>query len=233
MGGQACILYGAAEFSRDVDWAIEAEEDNLAALRGALQAIPAETIYVPPLSRDVLRRGHACHFRSLDPEDHRLRIDVMAVMRGVDPFRSLWERREEFAVPGGGSLRVLGLPDLVQAKKTQRDKDWPMIRRLVEADCVRHAGTPSPARVEFWLGECRSPELLKELTGKFTPAAHRLSRQRPALAAALGGDLAATAQHLWEEERRERELDRAYWTPLRAELEHFRHHTQDDPPPSP
>lgn len=29
MGGQACVFYGAAEFSRDVDLAILAEPDNL------------------------------------------------------------------------------------------------------------------------------------------------------------------------------------------------------------
>jgi hypothetical protein len=30
MGGQACIFYGAAEFSRDTDLAILASPDNLA-----------------------------------------------------------------------------------------------------------------------------------------------------------------------------------------------------------
>ena len=35
MGGQACILYGAAEFSRDVDVAILASEANLQRLRAA------------------------------------------------------------------------------------------------------------------------------------------------------------------------------------------------------
>ena len=29
MGGQACVLYGAAEFSRDTDLAILADADNL------------------------------------------------------------------------------------------------------------------------------------------------------------------------------------------------------------
>ena len=33
MGGQACILYGAAEFSRNVDVAVLAEPDNLSRLR--------------------------------------------------------------------------------------------------------------------------------------------------------------------------------------------------------
>jgi hypothetical protein len=36
MGGQACVFYGAAEFSRDSDFAILAEAENLDRLRGAL-----------------------------------------------------------------------------------------------------------------------------------------------------------------------------------------------------
>ena len=35
MGGQACILYGAAEFSRDTDFAILPDSANLARLRKA------------------------------------------------------------------------------------------------------------------------------------------------------------------------------------------------------
>ena len=54
MGGQACVFYGAAEFSRDTD---------------------------------------LCY-----------------------------------------SINLMSLPDLVQAKKTQRDKNWPMLRRLVEVN---------------------------------------------------------------------------------------------------
>jgi len=36
MGGQACILYGAAEFSHDVDVAVLASEKNIQQLRAAL-----------------------------------------------------------------------------------------------------------------------------------------------------------------------------------------------------
>jgi hypothetical protein len=36
MGGQACISYGAAEFSRDVDLAIVSSLRNIAALRKAI-----------------------------------------------------------------------------------------------------------------------------------------------------------------------------------------------------
>jgi hypothetical protein len=36
MGGQACVFYGAAEFSHNVDFAILAEPENLRRLQAAL-----------------------------------------------------------------------------------------------------------------------------------------------------------------------------------------------------
>ena len=47
MGGQACILYGAAEFSRDADFAVLSSADNLARLRAALDDLNGEVIAVP------------------------------------------------------------------------------------------------------------------------------------------------------------------------------------------
>ena len=67
MGGQACVLYGGAEFSRDTDLLVLADDENLECLAAALDALEA---------------------------------DVIA---------------------------VLSLRDLVTAKKTQRDEDWPTI----------------------------------------------------------------------------------------------------------
>lgn len=48
MGGQASVLYGAAEFSRDIDLAIVAGPANLSRLRAALSELRAEVIAVPP-----------------------------------------------------------------------------------------------------------------------------------------------------------------------------------------
>ena len=50
MGGQACVFYGAAEFSRDTDFAILADAANLARLRKALAELQAEPIAVPPFN---------------------------------------------------------------------------------------------------------------------------------------------------------------------------------------
>ena len=221
MGGQACILRGAAEFSRDIDFAVSVSAGNLDRLRRALDDLRAKPVFFPPLSGEALRRGHACHFRCGARGIEDFRVDVMAAMRGVDSFGRLWKRREVLRLPGLGPVPLLSLPDLVAAKKTQRDKDWPMVRRLIEAD-VDRAGRETPARVAFWLRECRTPELLAELAARHPRQAHRLASVRPALRAALRGDLAATERHLRREEDRERARDRRYWAPLRAELERWR-----------
>lgn len=78
MGGQGCVVCGAAEFSRDIDFAISDEPANLERLRSALLELKAETIAVPPLKPNFLASGHAVHFRCQLPEVERLRIDVMS-----------------------------------------------------------------------------------------------------------------------------------------------------------
>jgi hypothetical protein len=222
MGGQACILYGAAEFTRDVDLAVAVAPENLRRLRKALAELGAERVYFPRLSSAVLLRGHACHFRCLAPGLDRLRIDVMSRMRGVEPFAKIWRRREPVELPGIGTVMLMSLPDLVRAKKTQRDKDWPMIRRLVEADIARARATADPAQVTFWLRECRTFELLRDLARRYPDLARPVAARRPALRAAISGSARRTASLLRREEEAERERDRRYWAPLRAELERWR-----------
>jgi hypothetical protein len=222
MGGQACVLYGAAEFSRDTDVAILLSPENLARLRGALAELEAEVIAVPPFEAVYLARGHAVHVRCRHPDARGMRVDVMARMRGVDPFDALWERRTTFSVPELGDVETLALPDLVAAKKTQRDKDWPMLRRLVDASYLQHRADPTPERIAFWLEEMRTPALLVECVNRFSEAAREAASRRPAVAAARVPDIPAIERSLAEEEAAERAADRAYWAPLRAELEALR-----------
>ncbi|MDO8943508.1 MAG: hypothetical protein Q7U75_10010, partial [Desulfobacterales bacterium] len=181
MGGQACVFYGAAEFSRDTDLAILADAANLARLRAALAELQAAPIAVPPFTLAFLRRGHAIHFRCQHAEALRMRVDVMSKMRGVDDFPKLWRRRTTLELPDGTRCDLLSLPDLVQAKKTQRDKDWPMIRRLIEAHYFEHRTRPGPAHLRFWLLELRTPELLLTLARGHAPLCRRLAALRPLL----------------------------------------------------
>jgi hypothetical protein len=223
MGGQACVFYGAAEFSRDTDIAVLAEPANLDRLQAALMDLQAECIAVPSFQLDFLLRGHAVHFRCGHPEAAEMRVDVMSVMRGVAPFPELWERRTELADADGTHYELLSLPDLVAAKKTQRDKDWPMLRRLLEADYYAEQNNSNVERMRCWLRELRTPELLIELADQQPSLAAELAPSRPLLAAAVAKDSTALQAGLDAEERRERELDRQYWQPLKAELERLRH----------
>ncbi len=222
MGGQACVFYGAAEFSRDTDLAILAEAENVARLRRALKSLRAEPIAVPPFHLRHLRAGLAVHFRCQHPEAAGMRVDIMARMRGVDPFPNLWRRRTTIELPDGVPCHLLALPDLVLAKKTQRDKDWPMIRRLVEAHYFAGRETPTPEQVHFWLREMRTSELLIEIARAHPLACRRLSKERPLLLEAERRRTRELEQALQAEESAEREEDRRYWLPLRAELENLR-----------
>ncbi|MGH7664679.1 MAG: hypothetical protein ACRENI_10355 [Gemmatimonadaceae bacterium] len=222
MGGQACVLYGAAEFSRDTDLAVLAAPENLRHLEQALAALGARVVAVPPFERVYLERGHAIHFECAAARG--MRVDIMARMRNVAPFEECWERRSTFDLPGVGEVEVLGLADLVACKKTRRDKDWPMVRRLVEMNYLDAALEPTPERFEFWLRELRTPEFLLDCVQRVPDLAGEVAASRPVAAAAVaGGSIDDIAAELAAEEAAERAADNAYWTPLIRELEALRH----------
>jgi len=224
MGGQACILYGAAEFSRDTDIIILAETLNLRRLQCALLALRAECIAVPPLSLKWLRKGHAVHFRCHIPEAENIRLDIMAKLRNAPSFSELWKRRTTVTVADGEIYDLISLPDLVQIKKTQRDKDWLMLRRLVEAHYFSRPHKVDSAKLAFWLGELRTPEILVELAQKYPERTMRAAqRRRPLLVHARKGNLSVLDAALRNEEEIERAADRLYWAPLKKELERLRH----------
>ena len=222
MGGQACVFYGAAEFSRDCDIVIIADDENLARLTSALKELDADCIAVPPFEREYLDRGHAIHFRCKHPDAGGVRLDVMTTMRGCDDFESLWDRRLTLQDDGGVVYEILGIEDLVKAKKTQRDKDWPMIRRLVDSHYDEFKDNSTKDRAGFWLRESRTPEVLIAVAATHLDLLQELMSQRPLLAETLAASKTALQQELKKEEAIEREADEKYWGPLKRELEQLR-----------
>ena len=63
MGGQACVFYGAAQVSKDVDFVVFADADNFERLLRAFEELNAGRIAVPRFDPELLARGHAVHFR--------------------------------------------------------------------------------------------------------------------------------------------------------------------------
>lgn len=218
MGGQACVLYGAAEFSRDLDLSLLLTPENLALFRSVLNELGAVPIAVPPFEESYLKRGHAVHFRCSAEGVSGLRIDVMSTMRGVDDFEHLWKRRTTIELAPEFSVELLSLQDLVQAKKTQRDKDWPMIRRLLEVDYITRRDAATEPEILFWFRELRTPEFILELRDRYPAITAVATASRPLLT----GSLDTVREALLKEELEEREIDRKYWSPLKKELEALR-----------
>ena len=222
MGGQACVFYGAAQVSKDVDFLLLAGPENYARLHAALATLGARRIAVPRFGSAVLERGHAVHFRCSVPGVEGLRVDVMTRLRDLPDFAELWERRTVFQDETGGEFHLLSIPDLVQAKKTQRGKDWPVIELLVTIHYRENATTPQPDWITFWLREARTPELLRDLAARFPAETRAMLAARPLLAHAIIGEMDVMRAALDAEVRAEQARDRAYWEPLRRELEEFR-----------
>jgi hypothetical protein len=223
IGGQACVFYGAAEFSRDCDVVVLADEDNFKNLNAALAELQAECIAIPEFKAEYLLRGHAVHFRCQHPDVHGLRIDVMCKLRGCDPFEQLWERRTTIHDPDTHAVyEVLAIEDLVRAKKTQRDKDWPMIRRLVEAHYDENQDDHNEAMVQFWLRESRTPSMLSSLLQRFPDKIATVATARLWLPSLDATNLKQIEQALRQEEDTERQADEEYWSPLKEELVQLR-----------
>jgi hypothetical protein len=222
MGGQACVFYGAAQVSKDVDFLILADDANFKKLHDALVILAANRIAVPEFDPAVLERGHAVHFRCSAPGVEGLRIDVMSRLRDLSSFDELWERRTVIGDEDGHEFHLLSVPDLVKAKKTQRAKDWPVIEALVSIHFRENSSHPQADWIEFWLGEARSPELLVELASRFPAETGRLQARRPLLALANDARLPELRAALDAEVRVEQDKDRLYWEPLKREMEAFR-----------
>lgn len=223
IGGQACVLYGAAEFSRDCDIVILSEEANFENLNAALSELQAECIAIPEFKAEYLQRGHAIHFRCKHPDVDGLRIDVMSKLRGCDPFEQLWDRRTTIQDENANAVyEVLAIEDLVRAKKTQRDKDWPMIRRLIEAHYDENQDDSNEAMVQFWIRESRTPSMLRELIHRFPNNLASCAKTRPWLVSIDVNDVKQIEAFLRLEEDAERQADEEYWRPLKEELVQLR-----------
>lgn len=222
MGGQACVFYGAAQFSKDVDFLLLAKEENFKGLHAALAELNAIRIAIPRFDPRVLDRGHAVHYRCKAAGVEGLRVDVMTKLRDMPDFSVLWERRTTITETDGREFHLLSVPDLVNAKKTQRLKDWPMISALVEGHYEAHSKEATPPRIEFWLRESRVADRLLDLAARFPSEAAAMLAARPLLSLAITPDLPRLREALDAEVRVEQEKDRIYWEPLKREMEEFR-----------
>ena len=103
-----------------------------------------------------------------------------------------------------------------------------MIRRLLETDIIQHKEDPTKKQIQFWFLECRTPDLLIELTNKYPKIHREMQKKRSLLLDVRKENLKNIAIQLKDEEYEEKESDRVYWLPLRKELEKWRREMKKD-----
>jgi len=229
ISGQACVHYGATQFTKDIDLWVESSEANLHYLVAALGELSARQRFLPPLERAFLERGHAVHFE-VDTEAAAYRVDLMTHPPRVGAFDAAERDATESSV-AGVRCPVVDLARLVELKKTQRDEDYPVIARLVSAIFRYLDGHPDERqRLGLWVcHESRSPEELLTIATEWPGGAAMLADTgRAAAVAAVEAasrrpfDWELAAGEVGQALRREQDAlqreDREYWRPRLAEL---------------
>ena len=111
----------------------------------------------------------------------------------------------------GSIYEILGIEDLVKAKKTQRDKDWPMIRRLLDSHYDEFQDNPTEEQIRFWLRESRTPEVLIAVAARYPELRDRVLKNRAVLQETFSASRTAVRHALAIEEAAERTSDEIYW----------------------
>jgi len=234
ISGQATVLYGAAEFSEDIDLWVSPDQENLNRLLAALGHLDARVGQLTPLVTEAHARfGHAFHFAVTEPDGQLWPLDVLGQPPRVDDFESAFAA----AVTPLRSLPEMKTIDpmrLVALKKTDREKDYPIIARLVHLTVegwLRH-GSPTAEQVRWVCSEARSVEplwRLRDVPG-FQQVLHACDRPcLSTLAEALrhaappSEDALDRFQAALDEEKRQLQREsRLYWPPIIEQLKEFR-----------
>ena len=104
IGGQATVIYGAADFTQDVDIWIRPDLQNFDRLLRSLAACRARVHKLtPPLTLHWARRGHGFHF-IVPTRESRVPLDVLARPPRVGSFARLksaldWKTRTGAGFP--------------------------------------------------------------------------------------------------------------------------------------
>ena len=98
ISGQACILYGASQFTEDVDLWIQPASSNLASFLRAMARVKARVYKLtPPIRMKYVRNGHGFHFRI----GRDLFLEVMGRPPRVGTFLEAFSRAREFKTDWG------------------------------------------------------------------------------------------------------------------------------------
>ena len=234
ISGQATVVYGAAEFTEDIDLWVDPAPQNLEPFLRALARMNATVgRLTPPVTEENARFGHGFHFVVPEPEGLTWQVDIMGQPPRVGSFRTALERSlpELRAIP---QCRVIDPLSLVQLKKTCRERDYPIIAALIErvVEGWARGGEWTLERIRWVLDEARSLHALRALSEQVDLAHHPGETSRLCVKALWDPLLEKrppsesefeSFQAALDAERRDlQRADREYWTRITASLRELR-----------
>jgi hypothetical protein len=164
--GQAVVLHRLAVMSKDGDWILREDEEALRYILKALDGYQARYRFGAPLDLRWMAGGWSAHFEF---QFERLRVRTDFITR--PPRLSEGDREILWRAHEGGEVPYLGLRDLAEIKKTNREKDYSVIGEL-----ARRMTAPREQ-----LLYSRSARDLVELAARHPVAAAEAARERPLL----------------------------------------------------
>jgi len=232
IGGQATVVYGAAQFTQDFDVWVKPTKTNLEALLRALSRCGARYHKLtPPVTLRNALRGHGFHFLVPTAGSTPVPLDVMARPPRVGAYASARRRARRIATPWG-TLRVVAPEDLVLLKRTNRPGDYDVVARLVRLR-LDEERRPSRAKV-LWAAQ--NTLILEPLQSLAERHFRSLSREDPRIPTAarilarrvLAGsppsrsDLSRAESDLLRRLASSIRAGRDAWSPVIAELRELR-----------
>lgn len=181
--GQAVVLYQLAIMSKDGDWIVREDAEATGHILAVLASHGASYRFGAPLDERWLRGGWSSH---LEYRDGPLRIRTDFVTRpprlSAEALGAAWRDGERRSPP------VVGLRELAEMKKTNREKDYAVIGELARhipdvhgqlllSRSARDLLALADAHPDEWGRACRDRPLL-----------HRTTEGREALEAALDAE---------------------------------------------
>jgi len=123
--GQAVVFHELAIMSKDGDWILREDEHALEHVLSVLGRRNARYRFGAPLDVRWMRGGWSSHFEF---RDGPLRVRTDFVTRPPrltsEALASLWKTQEQSTFP------VVGVRDLCELKKTNRERDYAVIGEL-------------------------------------------------------------------------------------------------------
>jgi hypothetical protein len=125
--GQAVVFYRVSMMSKDGDWVLRETPEACRQVLSVLERHGARYRPGAPLDIRWLAGGWSSHFEFFDRDRRRIRCDFLSRPPRVPPQ----EIEAFFTRPAApGDPLVVGLEPLIQMKRTQRAKDYPVIGEL-------------------------------------------------------------------------------------------------------